>query len=93
MWRLIYSKHKLSRSQRTQLQQVLDDYTYTCGAKLVELNLGNSFKEVEVQDHLCGDPVEKLYYLSLSVCTVQEISRLHVLINILNVPTVLIILL
>jgi len=62
MWRLIYSKHKLSRSQRTQLQQVLGDYTYTCGAKLVELNLGNSFKEVEVWDHLCGDPAEKLYY-------------------------------
>lgn len=62
MWRLIYSKHKLSRSQRTQLQQVLDDHTYTCGAKLVELNLGNSFKEVEVRDHLCGDPVKKLYY-------------------------------
>ena len=31
-------------------------------AKLVELNLGNSFKEVDVRDHLCGDPVEKLYY-------------------------------
>ena len=34
-----------------QLQQVLDDYTYTCGAKLVELNLGNSVKEVEVRDN------------------------------------------
>ena len=62
MWRLVYSKHKLNRSQRTQLQQVLDDYTYTCGAKLEDLNLGDTFKEVEVRDHLCGDPIEKLYY-------------------------------
>ena len=61
-WRLVYSKHKLNRSQRTQLQQVLDDYTYTCGAKLEDLNLGDTFKEVEVRDHLCGDPIEKLYY-------------------------------
>ena len=45
-----------------QLQQVFNDYIYTCGAKLVDLNLGTLFKEVEVWDHLCGDPVENLYY-------------------------------
>ena len=34
MWRLLYSKHKLSASDRRALQHALEDVTYTCGAQL-----------------------------------------------------------
>lgn len=34
MWRLVYSKYKLPVAQRRQLQRLLDDYSYSCGAKL-----------------------------------------------------------
>ena len=59
MWRLIYSKYKLKKEQRIKLQVVLNN---TCGSKLAELQLPAEFKYVEVQDHVCGDPIEKLYY-------------------------------
>ena len=62
MWRLVYSKYKLCVAQCCQLQRLLDDYSYSCGAKLEELDLGEGFKNVEVRDHACGDPIEKLYY-------------------------------
>ena len=62
MWRLIYSKYKLKKDQRIRLQRVLDDFIYTCGSKLIELQLPDEFKDVEVRDHSCGEPIEKLYY-------------------------------
>ena len=62
MWRLIYSKHKLYLPQRTRLQSILDGYSYSCGAQLKDLNLDEEFKDVEVKDHVCGSPIEKLYY-------------------------------
>ena len=62
MWRLIYSKYKLKKEQIIKLQAVLDNFTYTCGSKLAELQLPVEFKDVEVRDHVCGDPIEKLYY-------------------------------
>ena len=40
--------------------KVLDDYTYTCGSTLTELDLGKDFKGVEIKDHVCGDVIEKL---------------------------------
>ena len=35
-----YSKHKLSTHERSTLQGVLDDVTYSCGSQLQELELG-----------------------------------------------------
>ena len=64
MWRLIYSKYKLKKEQKIKLQAVLDNFTYTCGSKLAELQLPVDFKNIEVQDHVCGDPIKKLYYLA-----------------------------
>ena len=58
MWRLVFSKYKL-KAPRQKLQQVIIDYSYTCGAKFEDLNLG---EDVEVKDHSCGEPIEKLYY-------------------------------
>ena len=62
MWRLVFSKYKLKAAPHQRLQQVIGDYSYTCGAKLEDLNLGEEFKNVDVKDHSCGDPIEKLYY-------------------------------
>lgn len=62
MWRLLYCKHKLSASARKSLQRALDDVTYTCGAQLQDLQLGDRFAEVFVRQIRCSDLVEKLYY-------------------------------
>ena len=62
MWRLVYSKCKLKVDQRTRLQRILEDLVYTCGAKLSQLQLLEEFKYVEIRDHSCHDPIEKLYY-------------------------------
>ena len=62
MWRFVFSKYKVKAAQRQKLQQVISDYSYTCGAKFEDLNLGKEFKDVNIKDHSCGDPTEKLYY-------------------------------
>eukprot|EP00731_Ephydatia_muelleri_P024124 Em0016g395a len=59
MWRLVYSKYKLSVAKCHQLQQLLNDHSYSCGANL---HLGDEFKDVEIRDHACGDAIVKLYY-------------------------------
>ena len=48
--------------KRRFLLRLLDDYTYTCGSTLAELDLGEDFEDVEIKDHACGDVIEKLYY-------------------------------
>ena len=59
----MYSVYKLKVAQRCKLQQLIgDDYSYMCGAKLEDLHLGEEFKDVEVKDRACGDPIKKLYY-------------------------------
>uniref|UniRef100_A0A1X7SQM0 Uncharacterized protein n=1 Tax=Amphimedon queenslandica TaxID=400682 RepID=A0A1X7SQM0_AMPQE len=62
MWRLIFSRYKLNSDQRRDLQSVLDDYEYSCGASLAELNLEDVYKDVEIRAHNCYDPIEVLYY-------------------------------
>ena len=64
LWRIIFSKYKLKPSQKQQLQQLLDNvsYNYTCGSKLKDLDLPEEFSNVEIRDHRCKDPIEKLYY-------------------------------
>ena len=47
MWRLVYSKYKLPVAERRQLQQLLDEHSYSCGAKLQDLHLEDKFKYVE----------------------------------------------
>ena len=62
MWRLIFSKYKLKKEEREQLQILLKDFVYTCGLSLKELDLPNVFQYVEVRDHDCFEPIEILYY-------------------------------
>ena len=41
---------------------ILDDYTFTCGATLSDLELSSSLSEVCIRDSQCYDPLEKQYY-------------------------------
>ena len=62
MWRLLFSKHKLSAAERATLQVVLEDISYTCGASLDELDLPDRLSTVVIRNHQCGDTIERLYY-------------------------------
>ena len=62
MWRLVFSKHKLTVVQWQRLQIILEGHSYSCGAKLSKLELSSEFKDAEIRDHVCGDTIEKLYY-------------------------------
>jgi hypothetical protein len=60
MWRLVYSKCKLTAVERLQLDNAHSDYTYTCGATLSDLDI--SLADVCIRDIQCYDPLEKLYF-------------------------------
>ena len=62
MWRLLYSKRKLTLSEKQQLQSLFEDVSYSCGAMLEELNLPDTLSSVCILDHNCNDPIEPLYY-------------------------------
>lgn len=58
----MFSKSKLKKQQRDDLQRLLEDYEYSCGASLQYLNFPSEFKKVDICDHDCFDPIETLYY-------------------------------
>ena len=60
--RIIFSKYKLKKEQCVYLQALLDNYMYSCGASLKDLELPEEYSTVEIRDHDCYDPIEKLYY-------------------------------
>lgn len=62
MWRLVYSKYKLTPNERQTVQQALDDYT--CGAQLADLLLTGRIdaENVCVRSICCFEPLEKMYY-------------------------------
>ena len=62
MWRIIFSKYKLKKEQCVYLQALFDNYMYSCGASLKDLELPEEYSTVEIRDHDCYDPIEKLYY-------------------------------
>ena len=62
MWRLLYAPRKLSSVARQELESLLEDYTFSCGAALSDLELPSVLSEVCARDLQCYDPVEKLYY-------------------------------
>ena len=61
-WRLIFSKRKLSAKKREQLQDVIQDVSYSCGASIDDLILPESLASIGIKKHSCSDHVEKLYY-------------------------------
>ena len=62
MWRLVFSKYKLKKEECDTLMALLEEMIYSCGLMLKDLNLSNTFQDVEIRDHECFDLVEKLYY-------------------------------
>ena len=61
-WRLLFSKRKLTVGERAQLQEIIEDISYTCGATTDDLILPDTLKSVGVRIHACSDPIEKMYY-------------------------------
>ena len=62
MWRLIYSKYKLTTPERKQVSDSLQEFTYTCGASFLDLNFAGWLSEVCIRYLQCYSPLEKLYY-------------------------------
>ena len=65
MWRLVYSKYKLTKAERATLNHALEKFTFTCGAVLSDLDLGEERLDGEhvlVKGLRCYEPLEKLYY-------------------------------
>ena len=62
MWRLLYSRFKLTKKEKSDLQQAIEDISFTCGAPLQDLELPGRLNEVYTRELSCGEPIEKLYY-------------------------------
>ncbi len=64
MWRIVYSKFKLTPSEKEMLQAALEEFTYSCGAQIKDLKLGGRFdgEIVAFRQIHCYEPLEKLYY-------------------------------
>ena len=62
MWRIVYSKYKLTSQEKKQLNTILEDYTYTCSATLADLELTGRLADVCMRVLNCYEPLEKLYY-------------------------------
>ena len=60
MWRLLYAPRKLSSVARQELESLLEDYTFSCGAALSDLELLSVLSEACARDLQCYDPVEKI---------------------------------
>ena len=61
-WRLLFSKRKLSLNERAQLEDIIGDISYSCGATTEEIVLPDTLKSVGIRSHSCDDPIEKIYY-------------------------------
>ena len=61
-WRLLFSKRKLSVKERAQLEEVIAEISYTCGATVDDLVLPDNLKSIGIRSHSCSDPIEKIYY-------------------------------
>ena len=62
MWRLLFSKSKLSPQSVVRLNSILEDISYTCGATFSDVVMPEGLQCVCIRHHNCYDPVEKLYY-------------------------------
>ena len=62
MWRLLFSKSKLNPQSIKNLESILKEISYTCGASFSNVDMPNDLKPVCIRIHKCFDPVEKLYY-------------------------------
>lgn len=83
MWRLLFSKRKLSPQNVLKLSTMLEDMSYTCGTMFEDVIMPAELNSVCIRSHQCFEPVEKLYYSSGfqdSICiycckTLSDVSR------------------
>ena len=61
-WRLLFSKRSLPFHDRQELERLLSDISYTCGARIDDLQLPERLTCVKIRAHQCSDPIERLYY-------------------------------
>ena len=77
MWRLIYGKRKLKPPENLQLEQSLNDMSFSCGAQLQDADIPTHLLNVVFTGQLtCGDPVEKLYYAA-KLCAPSLVLCVH----------------
>lgn len=81
LWRLLYSKRKLTPPEKQELQTLLEDVSYSCGATFQELDLPDSLSCVHILKNNCYDPVEPLYYVAgfdpiCAYCGCEEVQDL-----------------
>ena len=64
MWGVVFSKKNLTVQQRSTLQSILEDVSYSCGASLEDIDFPFSLSShsIVVRDHRCGDTIERLYF-------------------------------
>ena len=68
MWRLLFSKRKLTKVQGRTLEAILSDVLYSCGASFEDIEFPDGLESVCIREHNCGDPIEKLYYSADPIC-------------------------
>ena len=63
-WRLIYARKKLTRTQKQQLERVLDHISFSCGTQLQDYSdLPQDMMDTVFTRNLdCNEPIERLYY-------------------------------
>ena len=62
MWRLLYSRCKLTRQEKVDLNDAVEDLAFTCGAPIQDLHLPGRLNDVYTRQIHCEEPIEKLYY-------------------------------
>ncbi len=67
MWRLLYSRCKLTRQEKVDLNE---DLAFTCGAPIQDLHLPGRLNDVYTRQIHCEEPIEKLYYSAKYAITI-----------------------
>ena len=62
MWRIVYSKYKLTDNESEIIKSILDNYAYTCGSSMEDLNLCGRLSTVCIRIVRCYEPLEVHYY-------------------------------
>ena len=61
MWCIVYSKYKLTGTLEI-IKSILDNYSYTCGSSMADLNLCGRLSTVCIRIIHCHEPLEVHYY-------------------------------
>ena len=62
MWWIVYSKYKLTDNESEIIKSILDNYAYTCGSSMEDLNLCGRLSTVCIRIVRCYEPLEVHYY-------------------------------